>query len=166
MSEYLDSIADSLKEQGKQAKARARQDEEQAQLAEDYLKVDRAVLAKMPDKELAEWQGRYPPGSAQFILAEHEWQTRLTVRAIKAQFSIAFIGIGSAALGAVIGAVLTTYLPHLLADSPSMKPEDHASIYKSPCDDAAHATDDAIKLKAVPGGATTLHQVPVVNQKH
>lgn len=107
MSEYLDSIADSLKEQGKQARARARQDEDQAQLAEDYLKVDRKALAKMPDKELAEWQGRYPPSCPQFILAEYEWQRRLTVEQVKASRFATVVGALAGIGGAIIGSLMT-----------------------------------------------------------
>jgi len=105
--DMLDDIRDNLREQTNRVRERQRQDEEQAQLAEDYLKVDRTALAKMPDKELAEWQGRYPPSCPQFILAEYEWQRRLTVEQVKASRFATVVGALAGIGGAIIGSLMT-----------------------------------------------------------
>lgn len=83
-------------------RAEGRAAAEADQLAEEYRQVDRAALAKLPDKALAKWQGAYPPGSAQFILAEYEWQRRLTADQVKASRFAAFMGLAGAAVGALI----------------------------------------------------------------
>jgi len=43
---------------------------------EDFKTLDGRKLLKMDDKELADWQSRYKPDQAQFILAEQEWKRR------------------------------------------------------------------------------------------
>lgn len=68
-----------------------------------FKSVDRRVIAKMSDHELALWQSEYPEGSPQHILAEHEWQRRLTVEQVNASRFSAFMGL----LGAVVGAFIT-----------------------------------------------------------
>ncbi len=105
--DMFDDIHDNLREQTKRERERQRQNEEQEQLAEDYLKVDRKALAKMPDKELAEWQGRYPPSCPQFILAEYEWQRRLTVEQVKASRFATVVGALAGIGGAIIGSLMT-----------------------------------------------------------
>jgi hypothetical protein len=48
------------------------------------LKTDRIELAGMDDKTLAEWQAGFEQTEAQWRLAEHEWQRRLTAAQISA----------------------------------------------------------------------------------
>ncbi|MDH2918469.1 MAG: hypothetical protein PXX73_04670 [Sideroxydans sp.] len=103
MSDMLDEIQDSLRAQGQRLRDQQRQAEAQAQLAAEYRTVDRKALSKMSDKALAEWQSRYPPGSPQFILAEYEWQRRLTVAQVRASRFAALMAL----LGAVVGAWIT-----------------------------------------------------------
>lgn len=68
-----------------------------------FKDVDRRVIAKMSDSDLALWQSKYPENSPQFILAEHEWQRRLTVEQVNASRFAALMGL----LGAVVGAFIT-----------------------------------------------------------
>ncbi|HUX31389.1 MAG TPA: hypothetical protein VMV78_12325 [Thiobacillus sp.] len=68
-----------------------------------FKDVDRRAIAKMSDHELALWQSEYPEDSPQFILANHEWQRRLTIEQVNASRFAAFMGL----LGAVVGAFIT-----------------------------------------------------------
>jgi hypothetical protein len=68
-----------------------------------FKSIDRRAIAKMSDHELALWQSEYPEGSPQFILADHEWQRRLTIEQVNASRFAAFMGL----LGAVVGAFIT-----------------------------------------------------------
>lgn len=77
----------------------------QGMRAREFEQIDRKSISKYSDKELALWQSQYPVGSPQAILAEHEWQRRLTVEQIRGARFAAYIGI----LGTIIGA-LTTWL--------------------------------------------------------
>ncbi|MDF7809699.1 hypothetical protein P4E94_19830 [Pontiellaceae bacterium B12219] len=54
-----------------------------ARRADAFAEIDRRVIAKMKDKDLALWQSEYPPDSPQFILAEFEWNRRLTAEQIR-----------------------------------------------------------------------------------
>jgi hypothetical protein len=72
-----------------------------------FKDVDRRAIAKMSDHDLASWQSEYPEGSPQFILAEHEWQRRLTVEQVKASRFSAYIGLVSTVVGAIIGSLIT-----------------------------------------------------------
>jgi hypothetical protein len=47
-------------------------------LKEEFDGLNRRALSRMKDKTLAEWQAKYPPESPQFILAQYEWNRRLT----------------------------------------------------------------------------------------
>ena len=77
---------------------------------EKYLKgfkdIDRRALSKMKDKELAEWQSGYPPGTPQHIVAEHEWQSRLTVKQVRGAQFAAFMGV----IGTIVGSLITWLL--------------------------------------------------------
>lgn len=76
---------------------------ERANQLNELKDFDRRSLSRMQDKDLAIWQSEYPAGSPQFILAEHEWQRRLTVEQIKGARFAAYIGI----LGALAGSIVT-----------------------------------------------------------
>jgi ABC-type dipeptide/oligopeptide/nickel transport system permease subunit len=82
-----------------------------AERQEAFQKLDRRELAAMDDKQLAEWQSHYPRESAQYILAEHEWQRRLTAEQIRATRFSAVIGIIGVAVGAVLGWLLPSWHP-------------------------------------------------------
>ena len=69
--------------------------------------LDRRSLSAMTEKELAIWQTGYPADSPQFMLAEHEWQRRLTAEQVKASRFAAYMGLVGAVVGAVIGSLIT-----------------------------------------------------------
>jgi hypothetical protein len=64
-----------------------------------FHESDPNVIATLTDKKLAEFQIRYPSESRQFIIAEYEWQRRLTAQQIKATYRTAWIGIFGVILG-------------------------------------------------------------------
>jgi|ERR1035441_5893145 hypothetical protein len=70
-------------------------------------KLDRRELVKMSDVALAKWQSGFASDEAQWRLAEHEWQRRITAEQIaatmKAARGQAWFGIA----GLFIGALLT-----------------------------------------------------------
>lgn len=78
-----------------------------------YLGTSAAELELMPDEQLAVWQSGWKPASANFVLAEREWQRRQAYRALAEQFKLEdrlaranrWWGIGAAVIG-VIGALL------------------------------------------------------------
>ena len=73
----------------------------------EFETVDRRVIARMSDKELAIWQTAFPPESPQWRLAEHEWQSRLMLDQNKATFHAARLGIWGTVIGAAIGVIGT-----------------------------------------------------------
>lgn len=75
----------------------------------EFLKLDRRKLAKYSDKELAVFQSKYPIGSPQNVLADHEWQRRLVVEQAKTSRLVALVGIVGTLLGAIVGYLLTTW---------------------------------------------------------
>lgn len=70
------------------------------------LRVTRSKLSSMTDGELALWHAEQKPGSAEFILADHEWRSRLLTKQNRAIYGAAVIGI----VGVVVGVVLGWYL--------------------------------------------------------
>ena len=62
-----------------------------------------ADLAAMSEKKLAEWHSLQEPNSRGAVLAEHEWQRRLTERHIRASRWLAVIGIVASLAGVVLG---------------------------------------------------------------
>ena len=80
-----------------------------AHLDQEFAKVNRRELANWPDQRLAAWQAQFPPESAQFILAQFEWNRRLAADQIKAARWAAWIGL----VGVIVGAVLTRILEKL-----------------------------------------------------
>lgn len=77
----------------------------------EFRELDRRELAAMDDKQLAEWQSHYPRESAQYILAEHEWQRRLTAEQVRATRFAALVGILGVVVGALIGWLLSSWHP-------------------------------------------------------
>ncbi|MBI5918993.1 MAG: hypothetical protein HY849_06430 [Nitrosomonadales bacterium] len=92
MTDFLDRISESLRAREIKFREKNRQAAIQAELDEDYQQVDRSALSKLSDKDLAKWQSPYPPESAQFILAEHEWQRRLMSAQVRASHFAAWRG--------------------------------------------------------------------------
>lgn len=70
------------------------------------LKVTRAHLSQMRDGELALWHAKQTPSSAEFILADHEWRSRLLAKQNRAIYGAAIIGT----VGGLVGVVLGWYL--------------------------------------------------------
>ncbi len=62
-------------------------------LKELFENIDHKEIAKFTDKELAIWQSEYPRDSPQSILADYEWQRRLTVEQVRGARFAAYIGI-------------------------------------------------------------------------
>jgi hypothetical protein len=81
---------------------------------QDYEKFDRRELAKMDDKALAKWQSGFENDEAQWRLAEHEWQRRITAEQIRATTSAARWQAWFAIFGAIIGSLLTILAQFLL----------------------------------------------------
>lgn len=79
-------------------------------LVSDFKSVDRRELIAKSDMELAEWQAQHPTDSPQHIIANYEWIRRATVDQTKAMQRAAYIGVGAAIAGGVVGALLTAYL--------------------------------------------------------
>lgn len=95
---------------------------ENEEMHEGFLGISRKELEAMNDLELAQYQEGWKPGSARNILAEKEWQRRISVRMLHEQFSLdakladatnkamkfaAFIGVVGALLGSALGAYVT-----------------------------------------------------------
>lgn len=85
-------------------KARKEYDEAFADMAS--LRVTRAALSGMRDGELALWQAQQKPGSAESILADHEWRSRLLAQQNRAIYGAAILGI----VGVLVGVLLGWYL--------------------------------------------------------
>jgi hypothetical protein len=77
----------------------------------DFQELDRRELSRMDDKRLAEWQAQYSRESAQYILAEHEWQRRLTAQQVAATRFAAWIGICGVVVGGFLGWLLASWHP-------------------------------------------------------
>jgi hypothetical protein len=71
-------------------------------LKEEFANLGSDQLAKLPDKDLAAWQAGYPPNSAQQILAQFEWNRRLTVQQVRSTRWAALIGLAGVVLGFVL----------------------------------------------------------------
>lgn len=74
-----------------------------------FIDVDRRELARMPDKDLAAWQAKFPSDSPQFILAQYEWHRRITADQIKTMRWAALIGLGGIILGVLLTKVLEKF---------------------------------------------------------
>jgi hypothetical protein len=91
--------------------------------AEGYVGTSPEQLAQKSDAELAIWQKGWKPQSAEYILADREWQRRLAMRQLEEQFRLderlarangwwslraAAIGVIGALGGAWLGAYWTS----------------------------------------------------------
>ncbi|MGA2246353.1 MAG: hypothetical protein ABSH48_15255 [Verrucomicrobiota bacterium] len=85
------------------------QEEAKARYDQQFEKVNRRELAGWPDEKLAAWQAKFPSESPQFILAQFEWNRRLTADQVKAARWASWIGLA----GVIVGALLTRILEKL-----------------------------------------------------
>lgn len=76
------------------------------------LRETRAKLSRLEDGKLALWHAEQKPGSAEFILADHEWQSRQVKLQNQAIYRASVIGALSGIVGVVLGVVLGWYLQH------------------------------------------------------
>ena len=76
----------------------------------DFEALDRNEVCRMDDKQLATWQSSYQAGSAQWLLAEHEWQRRLTERQIAAARSANWRSVIGGIAGTSFGVLLGWWL--------------------------------------------------------
>jgi hypothetical protein len=67
--------------------------------------ASRKEIARMTDMQLASRQARYEAGSAQQILAEHEWQSRRVAKQLRGAYIAALLGL----VGVVLGWALRSY---------------------------------------------------------
>ena len=73
------------------------------------LGVTRKELSLMRDEPLASWQESQKTGSAQYILADQEWQSRRLGRQIRAMYGVAIVGIAGVVLGVILGWYLRSF---------------------------------------------------------
>jgi hypothetical protein len=76
-------------------------------LKEEFANLGSDQLARLPDKDLAAWQAEYPPNSAQQILAQFEWNRRLTEKQVRSSRFAAWVGLVGVVLGAVLAWLLS-----------------------------------------------------------
>ena len=67
------------------------------------LRPTRAKISGMTDGELALWHAAQEPGSAEFLLADHEWRSRLLVGQNRAIYGAAIVSIVGVAVGVLLG---------------------------------------------------------------
>jgi hypothetical protein len=72
----------------------------------DFNSLEIKEVLKKNDKELALWQSNYGINSPQYILADYEWQRRLTFQQIKATRFAAWIGLLGVVIGVILGLLL------------------------------------------------------------
>ena len=82
---------------------------EKARFDKEFEKVNRRELAGWPDEKLAVWQAKFPSESPQFILAQFEWNRRLTADQVKAARWAAWIGLAGVIVGAVLSRILEKF---------------------------------------------------------
>lgn len=97
----------------------------QAEMREEFKRVDRKTLLNMPDSELALWQSEYSPEAPHYILAEFEWQRRLNHEQIKVTKFSAWLGLIGALAGVILGFTLsqieTNYAKTVTQNNPGNK---------------------------------------------
>jgi len=103
MRDPIDGIIAAFERSGEESRVR----EERERLQTEFQTTDRRAIAAMSDTDLASWNAKFPSDSPQSILAEHEWQRRLTVMQVRATRFGAWLGIVGVVVGAVLGAALT-----------------------------------------------------------
>lgn len=72
-------------------------------IEKEFIELDHSTIAKMSDKDLAAWQSKYEPTTAQWIFAEHEWQNRLLARQVNNSRWLALVALLGSLGGVVIG---------------------------------------------------------------
>jgi len=72
--------------------------------------IERGKVSCMSDENLASWQASHQQNSADYILAEQEWQNRRIARQVRQLRWNAIIGIFAAIVSTVIGVLLGWYL--------------------------------------------------------
>ena len=80
------------------------------QVKNDFAQLDVVRIARLSDKELAAWQFEHQPGTPQYIIADHEWQRRLTLQQVRAAYRTAWIGVAGTLLGTALGALIGWWL--------------------------------------------------------
>ncbi len=111
--------------EGAQASKKAAEDQ---RLKEEFEAMEKGLLGKMKDADLAAWQARYPRDSAQSLLADQSWKIRLARKS--ALYSLG-IGLLCAALGLAGGYLLGranpagTQIPHQEAKQPEDQRASH-----------------------------------------
>jgi len=110
-----------------------------AQAEKDFTELDRRALSKMADKELAAWQSKYLPESAQFILADHEWSRRLTVAQVSGMRVNMLLGALIGALATLCGVYLTYRLVHVPETTQKVTPQSSIPVQTMPSQKAPPA---------------------------
>ncbi len=73
-----------------------------ARHSEELKSFDRSKLSGMNDRDLAAWQAGFESSEPHWRLAEHEWQSRLIAKQIRAAHWQAWFGIAAAIIGALL----------------------------------------------------------------
>lgn len=135
------------------------------------LGATRRTLAEMRDEDLASWQSGQRVGSAQFILADQEWQSRRLSRQISAAYWVSIIGV----LGTILGVALGWYLRS--REQPSAPLPIHGSARTFPEDSRRHKESQDVVPSDIPkaspiippkvttDGAKAVQQQPNANSK-
>src|SRR5437899_11281636 len=74
-------------------------------ILKEFDELDVVRVAHFSNKELAAWHFQQEPGTPQYIIADHEWQRRLTMQQVRTAYRTAWIGVVGTLLGTVIGAI-------------------------------------------------------------
>ena len=90
----------------------------------EFDTLERSALLRMGDKELAVWQAQFTADQPQWLLAEHEWQRRLTAQQIRASHITAWVGVVGTLAGVFFGWWLSS-LQHRSA--PQVQAQSHAA---------------------------------------
>lgn len=120
-----------------------------------FEEIDRESLAEMTDKALAEWQSGFDPDTPQAILAEHEWQRRLTAKQVGAMRFAAWLSIAGVVIGAFLGFGLS-YFSTSIADEKAKK----AIASECSSSTSAQAQRPVEKQKPSPTVGVELQQPP------
>jgi len=79
-------------------------------LLKEFNELDVLQVAHFSDKQLAAWQFQQRPGTPHYIIADHEWQRRLTMQQVRSAYRTAWIGVVGTLLGTALGAVIGWWL--------------------------------------------------------
>ena len=81
-----------------------------ARVKKDFGELDVVRMAGFSNKELAAWQFEHQPGTPQYIIADHEWQRRLTMQQVRTSYRTAWIGVAGTLLGTALGTLIGWWL--------------------------------------------------------